>query len=193
LIKFIEKLDEFTESYRSGDLLIKRVWRTEVTIPEVDFLEAKELYKILKTENSYKIRVDPSSTLTIFSNNKDFLLEIIKKLKKTEINLWEPNKKYIELLQKNSKIILVDKKPDLPYKINFNNKKCNKDFARWVRANRDKCRMGNAALLSLEDFGYLNGYYMFVRDEKILNIVTLLAGMSVRNVEKLVYKDNIDK
>ena len=34
---------------------------------------------------------------------------------------------------------------------------------------------------------------MFVRDEKVLNLVTLLAGHSIRNVEKLVYKDDIDK
>jgi hypothetical protein len=34
---------------------------------------------------------------------------------------------------------------------------------------------------------------MYIRDEKILNLITLLAGRSIRSIEKLVYKSNIDK
>ena len=53
--------------------------------------------------------------------------------------------------------------------------------------------MGKIALDGLENYGYLNGLYMYLRDDKILNLVTLLAGQSIRSVEKLVYKGDIDK
>jgi len=34
---------------------------------------------------------------------------------------------------------------------------------------------------------------MFIRDEKVLNLVMLIVGNSIRSVEKLVYVPNIDK
>jgi hypothetical protein len=81
----------------------------------------------------------------------------------------------------------------LPLKVWFNSTRINKDFANWIRANSDKCKIGKIALEGLENYGYLNGLYIYLRDEKILNLVTLLAGNSIRNVEKLVYVPDIDK
>jgi hypothetical protein len=53
--------------------------------------------------------------------------------------------------------------------------------------------MGHIALESLESYGYLNGLYMYIRDDKVLHLITILAGNSIRCVEKLVYKEDIDK
>ena len=39
----------------------------------------------------------------------------------------------------------------------------------------------------------MNGLYIYLRDEKVLSLVTLLAGASIRSVEKLVYRGDIDK
>lgn len=189
-----ERLDEYTESYRLGDPLLRKVFRTEVRVPEGDYLDAKELYNKLKYEDDFRIRVDPTSTLTIFSNNEKFLKDIAKVLKTKDIKLYGPNPKYIKYLQNKTKVILVDTPPTLPFKVNFNNKRCNgADFGKWIRANKDKAKLGKIALESLENYGYLNGFYMYVRDEKVLNLVTLLVGASIRNIEKLVYKGNIDK
>jgi hypothetical protein len=188
-----EQIDKFAEQYRNNEPIMRQIWRTAVQVPEQDYLDAKELYSILKRSSDYKIRIDPQSTITIFSNNEDFLLEIAGRLKAKNKVLHKPNENYAKILQEKTKIILVDKKPDLKLKINFNSKRCNKEFANWIRANTDKARMGRIALENLESYGYLSGFYMYVRDEKVLNLVTLLAGNTIRSVEKLVYKGDIDK
>jgi hypothetical protein len=134
------------------------------------------------------------STISIFSNDKNWLLNIIaEKLNTTDIEFWEPNELYIDLLKSKTKIILTNRKHHLPYKVIFNGNRVPKDFANWINANRDKVRIGMVALEQLEEYGYLNGFYIYVRDEKVLNLVTLLVGSSVRSVEKLLYKGDIDK
>jgi len=189
-----ERLDELTESYRNNLPLTRKTFRTEIPIPLIDYYDAKELYTVLKNSNDYRIRIDPLSTISIFSNDKNWLLNIIaEKLNTTDIEFWEPNELYIDLLKSKTKIILTNRKHHLPYKVIFNGNRVPKDFANWINANRDKVRIGMVALEQLEEYGYLNGFYIYVRDEKVLNLVTLLVGSSVRSVEKLLYKGDIDK
>ncbi len=193
-LSFVRKeLDILHEQKRNGLPLIKKLWRTDTVITDDDYYDAIDLYKILKASEEYKLRIDPNCSITLFSNNKDFLLGLGNKLRTSSVSFWQPNKNHIEFLKNTTKTIIVDTKPALPVKIWFNSNRVNKDFASWIHANSDKCKIGDVALESLEQFGYLNGLYMFVRDEKVLNLVTLLAGHSIRNVEKLVYKDDIDK
>ena len=187
------ELDQLTEQYRNNQVLYKKAWRTEVPLDINDYFDAMTLYKSLKTYDNYKIRIDPYNTITLFSNNKEFLLDIGNQLKTQSIEFWEPNAEYIDLLKSSTKIQIVDTIPDLPLKVWFNSKRINKDFANWLRVNDDKCKIGKIALESLEQYGYLNGLYIYLRDERVLNLVTLLAGRSIRSVEKLVYRGDIDK
>lgn len=187
------ELDQLTEQYRNNQVLYKKAWRTEVPLDINDYFDAMTLYNSLKNYNEYKIRIDPYNTITLFSNNKDFLLRIGYKLKTDFVEFWEPNVEYIDLLKSSTKIQIVDTIPELPLKVWFNSKRINKDFANWLRANDDKCKIGKIALESLEQYGYLNGLYIYLRDERVLNLVTLLAGRSIRSVEKLVYRGDIDK
>ena len=188
-----EQLDTLTEQYRQNRPLLKKQFRSEVVINIDEYFDAMTTYKAFKESTEYKLRIDPNCSITLFSNNKDFLLELGNKLRTSSVSFWQPNENHIEFLKNTTKTIIVDTKPALPVKIWFNSNRVNKDFASWIHANSDKCKIGDVALESLEEFGYLNGLYMFVRDEKVLNLVTLLAGQSIRNVEKLVYKDDIDK
>ena len=187
------ELDQLTEQYRNNQVLYKKAWRTEVPLDINDYFDAMTLYNSLKNYNEYKIRIDPYNTITLFSNNKDFLLRIGYKLKTDFVEFWEPNVEYIDLLKSSTKIQIVDTIPELPLKVWFNSKRINKDFANWLRGNDDKCKIGKIALESLEQYGYLNGLYIYLRDERVLNLVTLLAGRSIRSVEKLVYRGDIDK
>ena len=187
------ELDELTELKRNNLPMYKRYWRTEVLIKEFDYLDAMDFYIALKKSNDYKIRIDPYCTITLFSNNKQFLLDIANKLRTPSAEFWEPDPEYIDILKSNTKIQIVDQPPKLPVKVWFNSNRINTDFASWIHANRDKCKIGKTALESLEKYGYLNGLYIYLRDEKVLNLVTLLAGSSIRNVEKLVYRGDIDK
>lgn len=187
------ELDFLTELKRNSFPMMKKTWRTEVLINEIDYADAIELYSKLKTVDNYKIRIDPCHTITLFSNNKTFLLDLANKLHTPWLNFWEPNVEYVELLKTKTKIQIVDEPPKLPLKVWFNSNRINTDFANWLRANNDKCKIGTIALEGLEKYGYLNGLYIYLRDEKILNLVTLLAGSSIRSVEKLVYRGDIDK
>lgn len=187
-----EQLDYLTEQYRNNEPLLKKQFRSHVIIDVNDYLDAMSIYTILKDSEEYKLRIDPYSCITLFSNNKNFLLNLSSRLK-TSTEFWEPDPKHIETLKSKTKIQIVDNLPKLPIKVWFNSTRINTDFATWIRANEDKCKIGKIALEGLENYGYLNGLYIYLRDEKILNLVTLLAGSSIRNVEKLVYSGDIDK
>ena len=187
------ELDRLAEDYQNNLPLVKKAWRTDIPIATNDYFDAMTVYSALYNSNEYKLRVDPYSTITLFSNNKDFLINLGSRLTTTSVWFWEPNVAYIELLKSKTKIQIVDEPPSLPLKVWFNSTRVNKDFAIWIRANQDKCRIGKIALDSLESYGYMNGLYIYLRDDKILNLVTLLAGSSIRSVEKLVYRGDIDK
>ena len=188
-----EQLDYLTEQYRNNLPLYKKAWRTEVNVDINDYLDAMSVYNNLKKSDEYKIRIDPYSSITLFSNNKDFLVNLGNALRTSSAEFYEPDPKYIDLLKSKTKIQIVDDVPALPLKVWFNSTRINRDFATWLRVNDDKCKIGTIALQSLEDYGYLNGLYIYLRDEKVLNLVTLLAGSSIRSVEKLVYRGDIDK
>jgi hypothetical protein len=187
------ELDRLAEDYRHNLPLVKKAWRTNIAVATNDYFDAMTIYAALKISNEYKLRVDPYSTITLFSNNREFLLTLGNKLNTTAVKFWEPNVAYIELLKSKTKIQIVDEIPKLPLKVWFNSTRVNKDFANWIRANDDKCKIGKIALESLESYGYLNGLYIYLRDEKVLSLVTILAGASIRSVDKLVYSGDIDK
>ena len=187
------QLDTLTEQYRNNLTLYKKQWRAEIVIDINDYFDAMTTYSVLKKSTEYKLRIDPYSTITLFSNNKDFLLDLGSKLKTDTLNFWEPNLDDIDILKSKTKIQIVDKIPELPIKVWFNSTRINQDFGNWLRANKDKCKIGTIALDSLESYGYMNGLYIYLRDEKVLSLVTILAGASIRSVEKLVYRGDIDK
>ena len=187
------ELDRLAEDYRNNQPLVKNALRTDIPIANNDYFDAMTVYSALKHSNEYKLRIDPYSTITLFSNNKEFLVDLGSKLKTDTLKFWQPNPDHIDILKSKTKIQIVDKVPALPIRIWFNGIRIDKEFANWVRANQDKCKMGKIALDSLESYGYMNGLYIYLRDDKILNLVTLLAGSSIRSVEKLVYRGDIDK
>ena len=187
------QLDTLTEQYRQNLPLLKKQFRSEIVIDVNEYFDAMAVYSNLKKSDEYKLRIDPYSTITLFSNNKHFLLELVGKLRTDTTQFWEPNPDFIDILKSKTKIQIIDQPTELPIKVWFNSTRINTDFANWLRANNDKCKIGIIALQSLEDYGYLNGLYIYLRDEKILNLVTLLAGASIRSVEKLVYRGDIDK
>lgn len=185
-----ENLDKLTENYRNNEPLTRKVFRAEQVIPLEDYFDAIDLYKLLKTNSDYKIRIHPYKNLTVYSNNKTLLLTIAQKMRTSNREFWEPDKDSINLLKDKTNIEIVNKKPEFPIKIYFNNRRVSRDFSNWIRANTDKSRIGAIALDSLESFEYLNGYYMYVRDDKVLDMISLLIGHAIRRVDKLVYNED---
>lgn len=188
------KLDELTDLYRRGEPLTRVVFRTTKEINVDDYLDAKDIYTILKTENDYKVRVEPWPVLYIYSNDRNMLVKLANKLRsKSSPALWEPSLESAKLLLSQSNTILVDTPTDFPIRVTFNTNKVPSEFAKWLRNNRDKSRIGDVALDNIESSGWCNGLYFHLRDEKVLHLVNLIVGKSIRRIDKLVYKGNIDK
>lgn len=188
-----QKLDELTESYRRREPLLKTIFRTETSISEDDYLDAKDIYQILKSEKDYKIRVEPWPSFYIYSNDRNLLIKIASKIRNKGTILWEPGPDIANYLINNENIIIIDTPTNFPLRVTLNGNTVPKDFANWLESNRDKSRVGDRSLQSIVEYGYCNGLYFHVRDEKVLSLVTLLIGNCIRRVDKLVYKENIDK
>jgi hypothetical protein len=188
-----EQLNNLHEKYIQGKPLEKQVYRTARTVPVDEYLDALDIYSVLKFADSYKLRVDPWRSLTIYSNDRELLEKIIKKMRVSNRELWEPDNSLINTLLNEKNIILVDNPPDMPIKVTLGNKSVDPSFAKWLRSNADKSRIGPIAIQTIEDGGYLNGLYFYLRDEKLLNLVNMIIGHNIRRIDKLVYKENIDK
>ena len=188
-----DKLDEFASSYRNGEPLVQTFFRTEREIPMEHYIDAKNLYLLLKNQSgNFKVRVEVGTSLAIYTNDENLLDNITDRLEHTIDGVWLPAIGTLHLLEQDS--IIVDHKPEFPIRVLFKDERISPDFANWLRANRDKSRIGDKALQSIDDHTHMNGFYFHVRDEKVLSIVHMLIGHAIRGIYNLVYMPpTIDK
>lgn len=180
-----EEIDQLIETERlspNGPLTIKK-FRSVVEVSKSEYEKAKKIYWLLKYNKDYKLSVTFRYSLSIYSNNLGLIKDLIK-LKPSEYH--EPDHSRMHQYQPN--IILVDREPDLPIKVTLGTRKVDPGFVNWHYNNADKCRIGVKALECIRRGGYQSGLYFYVRDEKVLNLITMLCGDNIRKVEKLVYK-----
>ena len=186
------KLDEYQVLHDAGQQLYKQIFRSQVEIKDEEFFDAKNMYAILYDAKDYKIRVERWNGLHIYSNDKDFLLNIVNKMVVSVVEFWEPKTESINRLLNEKNIVLVDKVPEHPIKITFNYKRIDSNFSKWLLANTDKSTAGTKTINNISS-GYAAGNYIFVRDDKVLSMVDLIVGHNIQRIERLVYSDNIDK
>ena len=128
--------------------------------------------------------------MAIYSNDKKWLESLITKpLNYTEF--WSPDKKYMHLLKKNT-ILTNDKQYDNSYKVTLDNK-VDPTFYNWIIANPTKVKVGNTCLESIKKGQYVRGFYLYIKDEKILSLVMLMIGSQIARIDNLVYKAVKDK
>ena len=141
---------------------------------------------------NYKIRVETGTSLTVYTNDIALLENITNRVEHTVQGIWQPAIGTKHLLEHDT--IIVDRKPEFPIRVLLKDEKVPTDFANWLRANRDKSRIGDKALQAVDNSYHLGGFYFHVRDEKVLSIVHMLIGHAVRGVYNLVYMPpTIDK
>jgi len=187
-----EKLKDDQINFDTGMPIYRTIYRSEVAVSDQDFLDAKTIYTHLKSGIDFKVRVERYNGLCLYSNDKGFLLDLSDKIPNSAKEFWKPNKSNVSSLLSIKNIIIVDKEPDLKYKVTFNSKPINPSFGKWLSANTDKSRVGKYTLDNI-CIGYANNSYIFIRDTKVLTMIELIVGHNIRKVEELIYKPNIDK
>lgn len=150
-----------------------------------DYNDAKKLYAVFTNFKDYKLRIENMS-LNIYANNRTWMLDIADSIGKTSIiKFWEPNTNYLSLLKKDT--ILVSEDSGYQYKVTFGNGKGESNFARWAVANPKQVKIGPVCMRELEANGYVSGMYFYARDEKTLQLCSLMTT-NIRRIDKLVVK-----
>ena len=186
-------LDEINSLYERNQPLVRQLYRTKQTISEFDFLDAMDIYSLLKqTTDDYRIRCE-QNTLSIATNDLDLANGIAKKFRSSGAELWKPQPEMLKFLSLKHDVVLVDTPPDMEFKIYLNNKKCDPSFASWLEVNNDKSKVGVYTLGNIKHSMYNGNAYFYVRDEKVLLMVQMYISKNIRRIEKLVYKGDIDK
>ena len=86
-----DKLDEFASNYRNGKPLVQTFFRTEREVPMNHYLDAKNLYLILKNQSgNFKVRVEVGTSLAIYTNDEDLLDNITDRIEHTIDGVWLP-------------------------------------------------------------------------------------------------------
>lgn len=155
-----------------------------------DFLSAKRLYQAFRqrSENDFKLRVE-NAFLQIYSNDKEWLLTLCN-LTTKPLELWSPNNAYAHLLAKN--VIIKSQPFPYEYKVSLQSR-VDPSFANWVYNNQDKIKIGKRLLEYIESGSWVKSMYFYIRDEKVLQLVTLMIGNSIQRIDKIVCAPNIDK
>lgn len=187
------KLDEYNHYYTNGLPIVKTVFRTETNVPNEDFLDARDIYKSLrKSKEDYLIRVSIGQ-ITIYSNDKSLLTSIGSKLRTVNLEFFQPEIKIANFLQNNQDVVIVQRKPQFSLRVTLGRQNGSTDLANWLKNNKDKSKVGKKTLEYLETQGYVDGLYFYLRDEKLLHLITLICGDNIRRVQKLVWCNELDK
>ena len=186
-----EVLDTLQQQYESGKPLMLSSFSREIPVKELSFLDARKLYKFLSRTNDYQLRIEGSS-VAIYSNNREWLHTLKSAINKANWKeFWEPDPCSISLLTPNT--ILVDSNNGYEYKVTFgSNLSDNSGFANWAKSNTKQVKIGPILMESLETNGYVSDLYFYARDEKTLQLCSLMLS-NIRRVDKLVVKSNLDK
>jgi len=176
----------------SEDLTIKK-WRGEVKVSVFEFERAKNIFRALQAYPDYRIRAESSYSLTIYTNEVKLVDNLEKNVGHGVREVYRPREGIVEFLNNNIETAVVKTPNPYEFRVYFNGSKVDPSFAKWLKANTDKSRVGLSTLQNIENGHYTSGNYFYIKNEKILTIVRMLVGHNIRKVERLVYIEDIDK
>lgn len=179
-------LDKLQQDFENGRRLILQRYLRQDTVDVADFQEAQILFNELTQRDDYKLRVE-NPRMQIYSNDKTFLEKLVHKLRFC-LEYWEPSS---ELLIENNTVVLSRPMP-FEYRVTLKSR-TNRDFARWYESNKSKVKIGRVCLEEIQKGGYTNGLYFYVRNERILNLIMIIIGNNISRIDKVVYKQKLDK
>ncbi len=177
-----KKLNEYRIQANDGQVL-RRGFYIDTVLTEEDIDNAEYIYKTLRYAKDYLVRVE-YNTLNVYSNNIKFLQKFEKV--SSHIELWAPKPENIDFLKKHKHKVIVDTVPDLPFKVTFGRKRAKVELGTWLSANSDKSKAGNTFIDNCLNESWINGQYVFARDEKVLFLINMIAGDNITKIEELV-------
>ena len=188
-----QRLKDFAQRRKSNEnLTYKNKFFRTTNISSQDLDDAYCIYKCLKNSSEYLVRCE-HNTLMIYTNDREMLKKISLKLHNI-VELWEPDRAAVEFLTNNRNVILVNRKPEFPWKLTFGKKSGSKSLANWIKSNSKNVLIGSIALENHEkEFGWIQGTYMYARNEQIVMLIQMIVGDNITRIDKLVYKADIDK
>lgn len=182
-----QQLDALQLKYESGEKL--RINEHRLSVPIEEFVGAKFLLAELDSQSDVKLRIE-SPRMSIYSNDKKWL-EYMKTKPLKFFEFWSPNNKYVHLLQKNT-ILTNDINFGFTYKVTFSDK-IDPNFYKWIINNPSKVRVGDTCLESIKTGQYVRGFYVYIKDDKILSLIMLMIGSQIARIDNIVYKAVKDK
>jgi len=176
-----EVLDLYHQKYREEKVITFTKWRKTIHLHPNDLYKAQKAYQELSKNNNYKLRVE-NIGVAIYSTDKDWLKNLGRILEASE--WWEPE----STLEPNI-LVMGEKMRGWEYRITLGNS-VPSEFFTWAIENQNKLKIGNK-LRSLikNNKNYLSGMYFYVRNEKMLSLVSLVLGRGIQRVDKIVIED----
>ena len=158
-----------------------------------EYKYAKQMLHLLESTDSYRTRTE-YSTLNVYLEHEEDLTRFTtdKVVRKHIHEIWKPDLEDIKHLTAEENIFLLKEPSPYEYRIYMKNGNRNPELAKWLKANSDKTKITEYGLYSLSESKWSNIYF-YVRDEKLLFFVQMLAGQNIQKVERLVYQGNTDK
>ena len=178
-------LDQIQSVYEENLPLVRNYGMRVEHISHKTFFDAKNLYIEFSKKLAFKLRVE-RCTIQVYSHEYQWLSHISKKFSATEF--WAPRTD-IPKLDKN--IIVVSNPTEFEYKVSLG-ESVDPALANWILSNKDKAKAGPVCLREIANSGYVKGFYIYVRDEKVMQLLTLFIG-NVQRIDKLVYIAKTDK
>lgn len=167
------------------NIISKPLWKTYNT-----FTDAKKLYNFLLTQkDNTGLRVEYPRQVTIYSADKDILIDIAKQLH-ADSTLHEPREENLAILLSIPDVQIVKRPTDYQYKVLF--KSGTKDlafFGKWCMNNSERVSLTHTTLNAMLLNYLLDGLSFKVKDDKTLTLVNLMIGQHIGRVKKLVFND----
>ena len=188
-----EKLDEmqsYAESERTIPSPFFRFGKHNDTVSIECFVDTYTIYKALELNaDKCSVRVE-NRCLDIYSNERDWLLDLEKKVYST--GLWAPeNDKISEyLLDNNINTVVTNKKVEWRYKC-FLGKRVDIRFSEFCKNNTSNIKIGKKALQAIEKEHWCEGFYFYTKTEKFLMLAKIAAGSSITKIVKFVNESEL--
>lgn len=183
------QLQEFNAKMLEGEIIKKGTW-TETIIEHDDLTDANHIYACLRFNKDYLVRCE-YNTLIIYSNNLNFLKKVASGIKNSEVELWQPTKENEHFLKTKKDVVIIDSPSNYKYKVTFGRKKARPELASWLNQNQDKSKAGTIFIKNCANSSYISGQYIFIRDDKVLFLINMIAGDNIVRVEELVLRTDI--